>query len=172
MPPDGSNCHQPHATPASSSTSHPGSSIWHPTHVVAQLCSLALLSVPQESSCRAHPCCQLRGFAWPCTPTVCSARSCPGCSHKGQVQACERLRHKEKRGAFVRGKTTEDVGKLDKVCIGGKELKMVTVSRCLGSMIECDGNTDLDVDTRLAVARSTFNQLCPLWKSTTLSTRV
>ena len=49
---------------------------------------------------------------------------------------------------------------------------MVTVSRCLGSMIECDGNVDLDVDARLAVARSIFNQLHPLWKSTTLSTRV
>jgi len=39
-------------------------------------------------------------------------------------------------------------------------------------MIEYDGNTDIDVDTRLAVARSMFNQLYPLWKSTTLSTRV
>ena len=29
-------------------------------------------------------------------------------------------------------------------------------------MIEYDGNTDLDVDTRLAVARSMFNQLYPL----------
>ena len=42
-------------------------------------------------------------------------------------------------------------------------------------MIEYDGNTDLDVDTRLAVARSMFGRLCPdnpLWKLTTLSTRV
>ena len=31
--------------------------------------------------------------------------------------------------------------------IGGKKLKMVTVFRYLGSTIEYDGNTDLDVDT-------------------------
>ena len=79
---------------------------------------------------------------------------------------------KQARRPVVRGKTKEDAGKLDKVGIGGEEMTMVTVFRHLGSMIECDGNTDLDVDTRLAVARSMFNQFCPLWKSTTLTPRV
>jgi len=76
---------------------------------------------------------------------------------------------KKARRAVVRGKTKEDAGKLDKVCIGGNELKMVSVFRHLGSMIEYDC---LAVDTRPAVVRSMFNQLHPLWKSTTLSTRV
>ena len=76
---------------------------------------------------------------------------------------------KKARRAVVLG--TTKAGKLGKLCTGGKEQKMATVFRHIGSMIECDGNTDHDVDTRLAVASSMFNQLHPLMKSTTLSTK-
>ena len=110
---------------------------------------------------------------------------CPHCDGECESQRGARLHQrkakcrptsdfvpKKARRAVVRGKTKGDAGKLDEVCVGGEELKMVTASRCLGSMIEHDSDTDLDVDAWLAVARSTFNQLHPLWKSTTLSARV
>ena len=50
------------------------------------LCSRArlLCSCHHPELCsRALRCYCSRGIAWPCTPTVCSARSCPGCSHNG-----------------------------------------------------------------------------------------
>jgi len=78
----------------------------------------------------------------------------------------------EARHPVVRGEAKEDAGKLDEVCVGGEELETVAASRRFGSTVECDADADLDVDARRQVARSTFSQLHPLWKSTTLSARV
>ena len=65
------------------------------------LCSRAhlLCSCHHPELCsRALRCCCSRGIAWPCTPTVCSARSCPGCSHRNCAAGSSSARPRRANG--------------------------------------------------------------------------
>ena len=107
---------KPHAHPHSSAADHRRRverrvAICRASFVVASVlvlccCSLAWLQrsdalSPQwcarihnpELCLRALRCHCSRGIAWPCTPTVCSARSCPGCSHTGSSSLVSTHQH-------------------------------------------------------------------------------
>eukprot|EP01050_Picozoa_sp_SAG11_P022029 SAG11_NODE_4055_length_2084_cov_4.117884_1_plen_636_part_10 len=58
---------------------------------------------------------------------------------------------------------------VEKVLLEGTELKYELSSELLGHMFRGDGDCDVDVNRRTAIARTTFNKLDYLWRSKKLS---
>ena len=90
----------------------------------------------------------------------------PDSKHIGRKNPAGRRAPEDQGG---RGQAPQ--GKRPTVNVQGTDLKTVTVFRFLRSQIESNGNTDRDIEARLGAARTTFNQVCPLWISKSLSIR-
>ena len=75
-------------------------------------------------------------------------------------------------GALGGKKQAEQAQGLPKVSICGAELTNVATFKCLGTKTEADGQTELDIETRMAQAQDKFNQLSNIWGSAKLSTRL
>ena len=71
-----------------------------------------------------------------------------------------------------RKKQAKQAQGLPKVSIDGEELTNVATFKHLGTKTEADGQTELDIETRMAQAQDKFNQLSNIWGSAKLSARL